>query len=153
MCPARLPQKAVTPGAVKVLMLVEAGIIGFLVYWLLNEYVYNAYFHSFVDQSLLGHLTTYTPILGLGIGLAGSLIAATVYRNLRAAKRRLETIAMPKIRGAVDKILSGLPVIDELSTGPRREPGGSQTTVTPTVSKVTAIVPVSTGTQLQKRSD
>ena len=94
-------------------MLVEAGVIGFLTFWIVNEYVFNAYFHDYVDQLLGTHITTLTAALGLGIGLAGSAIAATLYRNLQHAKYRLETVAAPKIRGAVDKILSTLPTVEE----------------------------------------
>ena len=94
-------------------MLVEAGVIGFLTFWIVNEYVFNAYFHDYVDRLLGTHVTTLTAALGLGIGLAGSAIAATLYRNLQHAKYRLETIAAPKIRGAVEKILSSLPIVEE----------------------------------------
>lgn len=113
MSPARSSIKPVTPGSVKILMVVEAGIIGFLAYWIVNEYVFNAYFHDYVDQLFGTHVTTLTAALGLGIGLAGSAIAATLYRNLQHAKYRLETIAAPKIRGAVEKILSSLPTVEE----------------------------------------
>lgn len=94
-------------------MLIEAGIVGFLGYWIGSEYVFNAYFHDYVDQLLGAHGTTFTAALGLGIGLAGSAIAATLYRNLQHAKSRLETITAPKIRGAVEKILSSLPIVEE----------------------------------------
>ncbi len=94
-------------------MLVEASIIGFLGYWIASEYIFNAYFHDYVDQLLGTHGTTFTAALGLGIGLAGSAIAATLYRNLQHAKSRLETITGPKIRGAVEKILSSLPTVEE----------------------------------------
>lgn len=113
MSPARSPIKPVTPSSVKILMLVEAGVIGFLSFWIVNEYVFNAYFHDYVDQLLGTRGTTLTAALGLGIGLAGSAIAATLYRNLQRAKYRLETIAAPKIRGAVEKILSTLPTVEE----------------------------------------
>ena len=88
-------------------------MIGFLGYWIASEYVFNAYFHDYVDQLLGTHGTTFTAALGLGIGLAGSAIAATFYRNLQHAKSRLETITAPKIRGAVEKILSSLPTVEE----------------------------------------
>ncbi len=105
-------QKAVTPSSVKILMIVEAGIIGFLCYWVLNEYTYNAYFRVYADQVLLSHVTTYSAILGLGIGLAGSAAAAVLYKNLQHAKYRLETVVAPKIRGAVDKVMPGVPGVD-----------------------------------------
>jgi hypothetical protein len=94
-------------------MIIEAGVIGFLAYWILSEYIFNAYFHDYVDQLLGAHGTTFTAALGLGIGLAGSAIAATLYRNLQHAKSRLETITGPKIRGAVEKILSSLSTVEE----------------------------------------
>ena len=96
-------------------MFVEAGVIGFLSFWLLNEYFYNAYFRTYLDQALGGHIAAYSSVVGVGIGLAGSAVAATLYRNLRHAKRRLETVAAPRIRGAVEKILSGLPTLDDQS--------------------------------------
>jgi hypothetical protein len=127
LSPARSPVKPVTPSSVKILMLVEAGVIGFLTFWIVNEYVFNAYFHDYVDQLLGAHGTTLTAALGLGIGLAGSAIAATLYRNLQHAKYRLETIAAPKIRGAVEKILSTLPTVEESQR--------------PIVAKATAVSP------------
>jgi len=94
-------------------MLIEGGIVGFLGYWIFSEYVFNAYFHDYVDQLFGTHGTTFTAAVGLGIGLAGSAIAATLYRNLQHAKSRLETITAPKIRGAVERILSSLPTVEE----------------------------------------
>ena len=105
-------RKAVTPGSVKILMLVEAGIIGFLSFWVTNEYFYNAYFRSYIDQILIQHITTYTAAFGLGIGLAGTAVAAMFYKNLQRAKIHLENVTAPRIRGAVEKALSGLPVGD-----------------------------------------
>jgi hypothetical protein len=94
-------------------MVVEAAVVAFLAYWIVSEYVFNAYFHDYVDQLLGTHGTTFTAALGLGIGLAGSAVAATLYRNLQHAKSRLETIATPRIRGAVEKILASLPTVEE----------------------------------------
>src|SRR3989441_8591674 len=94
-------------------MVLEAAVVAFLAYWIASEYVFNAYFHDNVDQLLGTHGTTFTAALGLSIGLAGSAIAATLYRNLQHAKSRLETITAPKIRGAVEKILSSLPIVEE----------------------------------------
>jgi len=113
LSPARSPVKPVTPSSVKILMLIEAAVVAFLAYWIFSEYVFNAYFHDYVDQLLGTRGTTFTAAIGLGIGLAGSAIAVTLYRNLQHAKSRLETIAAPKIRGAVEKILSSLPVFEE----------------------------------------
>src|SRR5437879_6709378 len=94
-------------------MLIEAAVVAFLAYWIFSEYVFNAYFHDYVDQLLGTRGTTFTAAIGLGIGLAGSAIAVTLYRNLQHARSRLETIAAPKIRGAVEKILSSLPAVEE----------------------------------------
>ena len=113
LSPARSSVKPVTPSSVKILMLIEAAVVAFLAYWIFSEYVFNAYFHDYVDQLLGTHGTTFTAAIGLGIGLAGSAIAATLYRNLQHARSRLETIAAPKIRGAVEKILSSLPAVEE----------------------------------------
>lgn len=90
-------------------MLVEAGIIGFLSFWISNEYMYNAYFRSYIDQILIQHITTYTAALGLGIGLAGTAVTAMLYKNLQRAKTHLENVTAPRIRGAVEKVLAGLP--------------------------------------------
>jgi len=94
-------------------MVLEAAVVAFLAYWIFSEYVFNAYFHDYVDQLLGTHGTTFTAALGLAIGLAGSAIAATLYRNLQHAKSRLETTATPKIRGAIEKILASLPTVEE----------------------------------------
>src|SRR5437763_9170340 len=93
-------------------MLIEAAVVAFLAYWIFSEYVFNAYFHDYVDQLLGTRGTTFTAAIGLGIGLAGSAIAATLYRNLQHARSRLETIGAPKIRGAVEKILASLPTVE-----------------------------------------
>src|SRR3989442_14695145 len=98
-------------------MVIEASVIGFLAYWVFSEYVFNAYFHDYVDLLLGTRGTTFTAAIGLGIGLAGSAIAATLYRNLQHARSRLETIATPKLRGAVEKILSSLPRSEERRVG------------------------------------
>ena len=132
-------------------MLVEAGVIGFLGYWIVNEYVFNAYFHDYVDQLLGTHGTTLTAALGLGIGLAGSAIAATLYRNLQHAKNRLETIATPKIRGAVEKILATLPTVEELQR--LSVPKGTVPSATAPSSPVTAIVPASLVNEQKKLSE
>jgi hypothetical protein len=153
LSPARSTVKPVTPSSVKVMMLVEAGVIGFLTYWIVSEYVFNAYFHDYVDQLLGTHITTFTAALGLGIGLAGSAIAATLYRNLQHAKYRLETVAAPKIRGAVEKILSGLPTLDELQR-PKvtRDSAVSPTALLP-ASQVIPPVPVSPENEQNKLDD
>src|SRR5438132_4520711 len=94
-------------------MLIEAAVVAFLAYWIFSEYVFNAYFHDYVDQLLGTRGTTFTAAIGLGIGLAVSAIAVTLYRNLQHAKSRLEMIAVPLISGAVEKILSGLAFFED----------------------------------------
>ena len=135
-------------------MLVEAGIIGFLSYWVLSEYSYNAFFRSYADQILFNHITTYSAVLGLGIGLSGSAAAAMLYRNLQQAKRRLETVMVPKIRGAVDKILPSMPTIDTIAKQavPPEPVVTSSQNQSPT-STVTAIVPVLQNNEQTKKSD
>ncbi len=115
MSPTKVSVKPVTPGSVKVLMLIEAGVIGFLSFWLANEYLYNAYFRTYLGLEWIANAGAYSSIIGVGIGLAGSAVAAALYRNLRNAKRRLGTLTTPRIRGAVDKLLSGLPTLDDQS--------------------------------------
>ena len=124
-------------------MIVEAGVIGFLAYWIASEYIFNAYFHDYVDQLIGTHGTTLTAALGLGIGLAGSAVAATLYRNLQHAKSRLETIGAPKIRGAVEKILSSLPTVEEHQriSSPKGLPSSAPVSSPP--SQVTSPAPIS----------
>ncbi len=153
LSPVSNPRKAVTPGSVKVLMLVEAGIIGFLSYWVLNEYTYNVYFRLYPDQILSSHITTYTAMLGLGIGLTGSAIAAMFYRNLRNAKIRLETVAVPKIRGAVEKVLSNLHTTDShVSSSVATDQSLVRTDTALASKQVTAIVPVAKSEETEKQT-
>src|SRR5207249_12294347 len=93
LSPARSAVKPVTPGSVKILMVGEAGVIGFLAYWIVSEYIFNAYFHDYVDQLLGTHGTTFTAVIGLRLGLPGSAIAATPHRHLQPANYRLDTLA------------------------------------------------------------
>jgi hypothetical protein len=153
LSPARSPVKPVTPSSVKILMLVEAGVLGFLTFWIVNEYVFNAYFHDYVDQLLGTHLTTLTAALGLGIGLAGSAIAATLYRNLQHAKYRLETMAAPKIRGAVEKILSTLPAVEESHRVSVPKAPAPSALASSASSPLTALVPVLPDNGQKKPSD
>jgi hypothetical protein len=153
LSPARSPIKPVTPGSVKILMLVEAGVIGFLAFWIVNEYVFNAYFHDYVDQLLGAHGTTFTAALGLGIGLAGSAIAATLYRNLQRAKYRLETITAPKIRGAVEKILSTLPTVEESQRASVAKASAPSSTTPFSSPPVTTLVPALLNNEQKKLSD
>ena len=111
MSPSRVAQKSVTPDSVKALMIIEAIVIAFFSFWLANEYVYNVFFRIYVNSIFVEHFTTYTIALGLGIGLAGTAVAATLYKSLREAKVRLEAVA-PKIRGSVEKMLSSVPTME-----------------------------------------
>jgi hypothetical protein len=102
---------SVTPDSVKALMIIEAVIIAFFSFWLANEYVYNVYFKIYVNGVFVEHFTTYTIALGLGIGLAGTAAAAALYKNLREAKVKLESVA-PRIRGSIEKMLGSVPAIE-----------------------------------------
>jgi len=117
MSPSRTVQRSVTPDSVKALMIIEAIVIAFFSFWLANEYVYNVYFRVYVNSVFVEHFTTYTIALGLGIGLAGTAAAATLYKNLREAKVKLESVA-PKIRGSVEKLLASVPSIEPQATIP-----------------------------------
>ena len=153
MSPSRTALKAVTPGSVKVLMLVEAGIIGFLSYWVSNEYAYNAFLRTYVDQIFVGHITTYSAVIGLGIGLAGSASAAILYKNLQHAKKRLETLVTPKIRGAVEKLVPSISGADPGSQAAATIVPMSSLQTGPVPSPVTAIVPVPSQTVEKKESN
>lgn len=103
--------KAITPDSVKALMVIEAIVIAFFSFWLANEYVYNIYFRIYIDAVFVQHLTSYTIVIGLGIGLAGTAVAAALYKTMREAKVKLESVA-PKIRGSVEKLLTSVPTMD-----------------------------------------
>jgi len=117
MSPSRTVQRSVTPDSVKALMIIEAIVIAFFSFWLANEYSYNVYFQIYVNSVFVEHFTTYTIALGLGIGLAGTAAAATLYKNLREAKVKLESVA-PKIRGSVEKMLASIPSMEPQATIP-----------------------------------
>ncbi|OLB45113.1 MAG: hypothetical protein AUG17_07215 [Crenarchaeota archaeon 13_1_20CM_2_53_14] len=124
-------------------MLVEAGIIAFLGYWLMSEYVYDVSFHSYVDQALLSHVTWYTAILGLGIGMGCSAAAVACYKILRNARHGLETTHAPRFRGRFGKLSTGLPVSGARSSSSVAiEPKASDAPAPSTSSTLTAIVPV-----------
>lgn len=93
-------------------MIIELGINAFFVYWIYSEYLNNVYFKIYVDNMIVAHLTTYTAALGLGIGLTGSAIAATLYHNLKHAKNRLETLANTKLKPSVQKIIANIPSLE-----------------------------------------
>jgi hypothetical protein len=111
MSPSRTVQRSVTPDSVKALMIIEAIVIAFFSFWLANEYVYNAFFRVYVNSVFVEHFTTYTIALGLGIGLAGTAAAAALYKNLREAKAKLESVS-PRIRGSIEKMLAGVPGLE-----------------------------------------
>jgi hypothetical protein len=117
MSPSRTVQKSVTPDSVKALMIIEAIIIAFFSFWLANEYVYNVFFRIYVNSIFVEHFTTYTIALGLGIGLAGTAAAATLFKNLRDAKLKLKSVT-PKIRGSVEKILASVPKLEAQTVVP-----------------------------------
>jgi hypothetical protein len=96
-------------------MIIEAIVIAFFSFWLANEYVYNVYFRIYVNGAFVQNLTTYTIALGLGIGLAGTAAAAALYKNLREAKVKLESVA-PRIRGSVKKMLGSVSTMEGKST-------------------------------------
>jgi hypothetical protein len=102
-------------------MVIEAIVIAFFAFWLANEYFYNVYFRIYVNGAFVQNLTTYTIALGLGIGLAGTAAAAALYKNLREAKVKLESVA-PRIRGSVEKILGSVSTMEGKSTTPPINP-------------------------------
>ena len=144
MSPSRTVQRSVTPDSVKALMIIEAIVIAFFSFWLANEYSYNVYFQIYVNSVFVEHFTTYTIALGLGIGLAGTAAAATLYKNLRDAKVKLESVA-PKIRGSVEKLLASVTsmepqaAVPPISNTPVATPQPRQEATT----TVTPIAPVS----------
>jgi len=126
-------------------MIIEAIVIAFFSFWLANEYVYNVYFRIYVNSVFIEHFTNYTIALGLGIGLAGTAAAATLYKKLREAKLKLEFVA-PKIRGSLEQILASLPsmepqaVIPPISNAPvvTTQPAHEATT---TISPISPAAP------------
>lgn len=114
--------KSVTPDSVKALMIIEAIVIAFFSFSLANEYVYNVYFRIYVDSVFLQHLTSYTIAIGLGIGLAGTAVAAALYKTMHEARIKLEAVA-PKIRGSVEKLLTTVPTTAAKSPSALTSPG------------------------------
>ncbi len=109
----------------------------------MSEYVYDVSFHSYVDQALLSHVTWYTAILGLGIGMGCSAAAVVCYKILRNTNHGLETTHVPRFRGRFGKLSTGLPVGGaHSSSSVAIEPKASDAPVPSTSSTVTAIVPV-----------
>src|SRR3989442_6815285 len=58
----------------------------------------------------------YTMIIGLAIGLGGTVTAFTLWKNLREARYKLEHVTSPRLRGSVKQVLSMLPTMDEESS-------------------------------------
>ena len=133
MSPSRTAQKPVTPDSVKALMIIEAIVVAFFSFWLANEYVYNVFFRIYVNSIFVEHLTTYTIGLGLGIGLAGTAVAAALYKNLREAKVRLEAAA-PKIKGSIEKMLASVPTMEAQAHVPSTSPVPASQAATETVT-------------------
>lgn len=129
MSPGKSSQKPLTPESVKILMIIELGINAFFVYWIYSEYLNNVYFKIYVDNMIVAHLTTYTAALGLGIGLTGSAIAATLYHNLKHAKSRLETLANTKLKPTVQKIIANIPSLENNPQPPSIVPAAPTTNV------------------------
>ncbi len=143
--------KPVTPESVRALMLIEAVVIGFLFFWLSNEYVNNAFYRTYLNSVLVEHLTTYTIAFGLGIGLAGTAVAATLWKFLRDAKLRLETVA-PRIKGSVEKVLAGLPSIEPKTQVPPATPVQTGSQVQGTIPSLAVASPATQPGQEKKKS-
>src|SRR5438046_9962020 len=79
---AKGPREAVTPYSVKVLMLVEAGVILFLTYWLMSEYTHYIFFRSYADQILLDPMTVYIALLVMGVGSTDRTVVVLLYSPL-----------------------------------------------------------------------
>jgi hypothetical protein len=139
MSPSRTVQRSVTPDSVKAMMVIEAIVVAFLSFWLANEYFYNVYFRIYVNSVFVEHFPTYTIALGLGIGLAGTAAAATLYKNLREAKVKLESVA-PKIRGSVGKMLASVPSVESLAAVP--EVSNSPVVITQPAPENTTMSPI-----------
>ena len=136
--PSKTVLKSLTPDSVKALMVIEAIVIAFFSFWLANEYYYNVYFRIYVDSVFIQHLTAYTIAIGLGIGLAGTAVAAALYKTMREAKIKLEAVA-PRIKGSVEKLLANVPMGDAKTsllpagTAPARTSQTASTTLAPPI--------------------
>ena len=113
MSPSKTSVKPLTPSSVKGLMLLEAAVLAFLGIWLTNEYMNNIYMQLYWNSLISAHFTTYTMIIGLAIGLGGTVTAFTLWKNLREARYKLEHVTSPRLRGSVKQVLSMLPTMDE----------------------------------------
>ncbi len=113
MPPSKASSKSVTPSSVKGLIVIEGMILGFLSFWMVNEYMNNLILQASVRDALGPNLTTYTMIVGLAIGLGGTLAAFSLWRNLKQTNYKLERASSPRLKGPVRHALSRLPTIDE----------------------------------------
>jgi len=113
MTPSKTAQRPVTPDSVKTLMVLEALVAGFLGFWLYSEYLNNLYFQVYVNTAFLQHITTYAMAISIAIGLTGSLATASLWRNLRRARLRLETATPSKMKRTVEKVPSNVASLDE----------------------------------------
>src|SRR2546427_9740338 len=111
--PSRTSMKPFARSSIKALTLLEAAVLAFLGIWLTNEYMNNIYMQLYWNSLIGTHLTTYTIIIGLAIGLGGTVTAFTLWKNLREARYKLEHITSPRLRGSVKQVLSMLPTMDE----------------------------------------
>ena len=154
MSPSRTVQRSVTPDSVKALMIIEAIVIAFFSFWLANEYVYNVYFRIYVNSVnsvFIEHFTTYTIALGIGIGLAGTAAAATLYKKLREARLKLEFVA-PKIRGSLEQMLASLPSMEPQAVIPPIS-NAHVVTTQPALEATTTVNPISPGSPLQPKEE
>jgi hypothetical protein len=127
LSPSKSSVKPLTPSSVKGLMILEALVLVFLGAWLANEYMNNIYMQLYFNSLIGAHLITYTMLIGLVIGLGGTVTAFTLWKNLREANYKLEHIPSPRVRGSVKKALSALPTMDEETTiEPRLSPTASK---------------------------
>lgn len=113
LAPAKSAQRAMTPTSVRALMVIEAGAIVFLGYWLYSEYSYNAYFQDYFDTAILRQLGTYAVLSGLSLGLTASFATVALWKSLHRARMRLATLPSPKIKGSVERLHSTIPSHDE----------------------------------------
>jgi len=114
LSPSKAPVKPVTPESVKGLMVIEAVVLGFLSFWMVDEYMHNVYLQQYANGAILGHLTTYTIVIGVAIGLASTFAIFTLWRNLKETRNKLERVTPPpRLKAPVRHVLSSLPTMDE----------------------------------------
>ena len=96
-------------------MIIEAIVLGFLSFWMVDEYMHNVYLQEYANGAILAHLTTYTIVIGVGIDLASTLVIFTLWRNLKETRYKLEKATPPpsKLKAPVRHALAALPDMDE----------------------------------------